>query len=1063
MRSERRKPKLVERAGNLVASLVIAAAFGAAGCTCGPAEPIALLPDGSVGVPVPTEVNVYTCRCICEVPIEHTTSCPNIDIEGRRAFETTGRVGGPNEGRGICQISTSLPFCFPPNLNPAHVSAPAGTLPATNGDIFADCQNRAGFLAEEVTRSIYSGCSRTEPDGTCPSRSCMIDCECGAILDSAGNVATSVDAKCNEDCPAVAWDRFAGSYGNYEDATFVPAPNDPGCPLAADTPVACRPPQLDPPGVPPDGMLSGWFGPMPGRVTDGESTIVINAEAPIPATIGGAVSLGRAPCTDCVTPLSLDLRIADLTLPGRADLSGLSMIGAVLPPGIPVDAYGHAVVPIDSFLGTVIGTASRTELGITHSERRAYFVPNPTPMYLDVDPVGRAFSLSADFFATVNSDTSARFELRLSGVFDRLPPVADAGPDRVVECTSPDGAALDLDASASHDPDGDIMAYRWVALDPWEYVGATALVHRVQPLGSRTYGLGVSDVLLALAEDELVVDVVDTTGPNLEATATPGCLWPPNHRLVRFAIGEALDVVTDDACGAVESVRIINVESDQPVDGIGDGASAPDIYFGPGGACLRAERDARGGGDRTYTITLEAVDASGNASTREIAIVAPHSRGGCANVDPELLVDDAAATEECAFPHELVPPAPVPASASAPAGGRAPARHASAVPAHAPSCQAGPSSARSSAFVLAVLAGLLWRVRRRLRPAALVTIAAVAFSGCTEGPDRNVSTLAGGMTSRYADGIGTEAGFRAPTSIVMASDGYLYVGDELRVRRVSTDGEVTTLAGGGSGGSGFEDGIGVDASFFGGVGVTTGGPDRLFVADGGNHAIRSIRISTAEVTTVVGGLDGYADGTFDAARFDHPRDLAYDAARDLLYVYDSGSSRIRIVDLGRREVLTLAGSGLRGYQDGVGTEASFWATSIALDGEGGLLVGDAFNHVVRHVSAGGLVTTLAGDATADTYVEGSSARLRAPAGLVSVGAGRFWLADAGALVIREIDLGGTTRWIAGRPLLAGNMLSDAVDGPAREAVFRAPTALAVGDGRVYVLEQYRIRVIEPGP
>ena len=348
------------------------------------------------------------------------------------------------------------------------------------------------------------------------------------------------------------------------------------------------------------------------------------------------------------------------------------------------------------------------------------------------------------------------------------------------------------------------------------------------------------------------------------------------------------------------------------------------------------------------------------------------------------------------------------------------------------------------------------------RACVLATSLAVCVTACAE---RTVSTLAGGTepAARIGeqDGLGEEARFRDPRCIALADDGTLYVSDMLRIRLVTPDGEVSTLAGGGNA-TGFVDGIGEEARFFSVPCVALGQPDELLVADGGNAAIRRVRISTREVTTIAGGTRGYADGTFEEARFGSPFNLAYDRERRMAFVYDDG--RLRVLDFDAGTVRTLAGSGFRGSEDGTAAEASFWAAAggLVLDGEGGLLVADTFNRTIRRVSAEGVVTTIAGMVGVDEYAEGqgSGALFRAPAGL-AVGEGRFYVTDAVASVVREIRLDGSTSWIAGRPVISGMGVLEGNDGSAKEATFRMPGGIAAApDGRIYVLEQFRVRVIE---
>ncbi len=108
-----------------------------------------------------------------------------------------------------------------------------------------------------------------------------------------------------------------------------------------------------------------------------------------------------------------------------------------------------------------------------------------------------------------------------NGVLDACedsPPVADAGPDQTLECTSPNGADVTLDGSASHDPDGGPLAFTWLGA-----FGATAGMTPVValPLGSEVVDLSVEDVAGNQASDSVQVDVLDQTPPSVEASLDP--------------------------------------------------------------------------------------------------------------------------------------------------------------------------------------------------------------------------------------------------------------------------------------------------------------------------------------------------------------------------------------------------------------------------------------------------------------------------------------------------------------------------------------------------------------
>jgi hypothetical protein len=321
-----------------------------------------------------------------------------------------------------------------------------------------------------------------------------------------------------------------------------------------------------------------------------------------------------------------------------------------------------------------------------------------------------------------------------------------------------------------------------------------------------------------------------------------------------------------------------------------------------------------------------------------------------------------------------------------------------------------------------------------------------------------VTTLAGspGVPGAVDNTVGAFVRFSSPkgiTSDVLPGGSSLtptlFVADtgNHKIRRMSTSGATTTIAG--SGTPGFVDGSGASASFSSPEGVTFYGSS-VFVADTGNHAIRQITLtaSVGNVTTLAGdGTPGYVDNTSGASvRFSSPVSLA--SVGSDLYVSDTGNQVVRKVNTTNLGfTTTLAGTPqVAGSADGTGGLARFDSPEgIASDGLSlaSLYVADTGNHTVRRVTLGGSVTTVAGNPpqAGSADLQGDAARFRAPAGVVVIGDDVF-VADTENHTIRKIDSAGVATTIAGAAGAPGS-----TDTPPR---FRFPAGITVLGGDLYV-------------
>lgn len=268
-----------------------------------------------------------------------------------------------------------------------------------------------------------------------------------------------------------------------------------------------------------------------------------------------------------------------------------------------------------------------------------------------------------------------------------------------------------------------------------------------------------------------------------------------------------------------------------------------------------------------------------------------------------------------------------------------------------------------------------------------------------------------------ADGPADTALFNTPNYLAPAGDGRVAIGDfgNSTIRLVASNGDVSTLAGS-AGVFGFADGTGTAARFNGSGGVAYDSAGNLFVSDWDNHVIRRIT-PAGEVSTFAGtpGAVGSTDGNGPQARFRNPNGLAIDGA-DNLYVVDWGNHTLRkITPAG--VVSTLAGAaGQVGSADGPGASARFRTPgAVAIDAAGNLYVTDMFNHTVRMVTPGGVVSTIAGQAALSGTVDGtgSAARFDTPAWIAATANGTLFVVSASGDTVRRVSPGGVVDTVVG--------------------------------------------------
>ncbi|HYE13270.1 MAG TPA: hypothetical protein VD968_02390 [Pyrinomonadaceae bacterium] len=304
-----------------------------------------------------------------------------------------------------------------------------------------------------------------------------------------------------------------------------------------------------------------------------------------------------------------------------------------------------------------------------------------------------------------------------------------------------------------------------------------------------------------------------------------------------------------------------------------------------------------------------------------------------------------------------------------------------------------------------------------------------------------VETIAGDGTPGFADApAGAQARFREPFGVAVGADGSVFVSDAGKtnaIRKLSPRGEVSTLAGGREG---FADGAGAAASFDTPSGLAVDADGNLYVADTGNNRVRKVTPEGTVSTLAGDGTRGSRDGPAAQAQFDAPLGVAVDNDGNV-YVADTYNDRVRLITKSG-EVKTIAGAaGGPSYSDGDALGAALFDTpcAVAVAPGGELFIADTGNNRVRRLTKEGEVITV------PFVFEGAAAEGDgAPApGFVSKPVGLAVTHD-GFLYVTEMDRGRVVQVSPdGRARRVAGLGPGFSDGDAQAARFNQPSGLAL--------------------
>ncbi len=311
-----------------------------------------------------------------------------------------------------------------------------------------------------------------------------------------------------------------------------------------------------------------------------------------------------------------------------------------------------------------------------------------------------------------------------------------------------------------------------------------------------------------------------------------------------------------------------------------------------------------------------------------------------------------------------------------------------------------------------------------------------------------ITTIAGNGRGGWSGdgGLATSACLQGPVAVALDASGNMFIADyaNRRVRKVTTAGIISTVAGNGVSGIGGDNGPGTSAQLGFVSAITFNNSGELLIADNPNGKVRKLNKSGIITTAAgIGGLGFSGDGGLATlAKFNAINGLAVDKSGNL-FICDTYNSRIRKVNTSGI-VTTVAGTGANGFggDGGLATAAQMYRPrNVAVDLSGNLLISGSFK--IRKVTVStGIITTMVGNGSGGYCGDNGSvtkAQIYHPVGVAADGAGNVFVVDRENHRIRKISSTGIMTTLAGtgKPGFSGD------GGPASAASINLPTSVAV--------------------